>query len=147
MESAGTITKQQYEKDLLELKRKYKPNNAFSVPVESQLDFYRWWCVFLRPFINLTDRERDVVASFLYHREELAKTITDPTVLDTMLRSEGIKNQVIADCGISKQHFYVVIGSLKKKGVMQDNVISPKLIPNKNEDGVFKLMILFKSKD
>lgn len=142
MESVETISKKQHDEEIRQLKEKYKPNNAFNVPVTDMLDFFKWWCVFLRPFIPLTERETDVVASLLKQRWELSKGIKDPSILDTMTMSGDILDKVTKECKITKQHFYVVMSSLKKKGVINGH-INPRLIPNIKEEGAFKLTILF----
>lgn len=123
-----------------------KPNNIVTVPTNLDTDFFRWWCIFLRPFINLSNREMDVVASFLKQRWELSKHITDTSILDTMLMSEEIRRKVMEECHITLQHFYVVMSNLKKHKVINNNVINPRLIPNirKDDNGVFQLLILFK---
>jgi predicted acylesterase/phospholipase RssA len=123
-----------------------KPNNIVTVPTSEDLDFFKWWCVFLRPFINLTNREIDVIASFLKQRWELSKNISDPAILDTMVMSEMTKNKVIEECNITQQHFYVVMSNLRKNNVIVNNTINPRLVPNirKDDDGVFQLLILFK---
>lgn len=125
-----------------------KPNNIVTVPTTLDLDFFKWWCVFLRPFINLTNREIDIIASFLKQRWELSKIINDATILDTMVMSEATKNKVIEECHITQQHFYVVMSNLRKNKVIIDNNINPRLIPNirKDDDGCFQLLILFKDK-
>lgn len=101
----------------------------------------------LRPFINLTNKEIDVVASFLHQRYELSKSITDPTILDTMVMSNDTKLRVIEECKITQQHFYVIMSNFRKNKVIVGNVLNPKLIPNIREDdnGVFQLLILFKN--
>lgn len=142
MESVETISKKQHDEEIRQLKEKYKPNNAFNVPVTDMLDFFKWWCVFLRPFIPLTERETDVVASLLKQRWELSKSIKDSSILDTMTMSGDILDKVTKECKITKQHFYVVMSSLKKKGVINGH-INPRLIPNIKEEGAFKLTILF----
>lgn len=78
-----------------------KPNNIVTVPTSIDLEFFKWWCIFLRPFINLTKREIDVIASFLKQRWELSKNISDPAILDTMVMSEMTKNKVIEECNIT----------------------------------------------
>lgn len=145
MDSTGSISRQEHDEEIRKLKALYKPNNVFNVPVSSTLDFFKWWCIFLRPFIPLTDRESDVVASFLKQRYELSKSITDPVLLDTMVMSSEVINRIVEECKITKQHFYVVMGTLKKKNVI-NKCINPRLIPNirVSDDGVFKLIILFK---
>lgn len=126
-----------------------KPNNIVTVPTTIGKEFFKWWCVFLRPFINLTNREIDVIASFLKQRWELAKSITDPAILDTMVMNEITKNKVIKECGITQQHFYVVMSNLRKNKVIVNNTINPRLIPNirKDDNGCFQLLILFKDKE
>lgn len=140
-----TISKKQHDEELRRVKEMYKPNNAFSVPFKSRLEFFKWWCVVLRPFIALTDRESDVVASFLNQRWELinSSNIKDPAILDALMMSSDTLDKVVKECKITKQHFYVVMSSLKKKKVINGR-IEPRLIPNLNDDDMFKLTILFK---
>lgn len=125
-----------------------KPNNIVTVPTTLDLDFFKWWCVFLRPFINLTNREIDIIASFLKQRWELSKTINDDALLDTLVMSDITKNKIIKECNITQQHFYVVMSNLRKNKVIVGNNINPRLIPNIREDdnGCFQLLILFKDK-
>ena len=143
MDSTETISRKQHNEEIRQLKEKYKPNNAFNIPVADVLDFFKWWCVFLRPFIPLTEREIDVVARLLKQRWELSKKIDDPSILDTLTMSSESLSKVVEDCGMNKQHFYVVMNSLKKKGAINER-INPRLVPNMKEEGVFKLTILFK---
>jgi hypothetical protein len=131
-----------------ERKKLPKPNNIVTVSTKLDTEFFKWWCIFLRPLINLTDREIDVIASFLKHRWELSKHISDPAILDTVLMSEDTKKKVIEECHITLQHFYVVMSNLRKSKVISNNVINPRLIPNIREDdnGYFQLLILFKDR-
>ena len=143
MDSMETIPKQQHDKEIEELRERYKPNNAFNIPVHSTLDFFKWWCVILRPFVHLTEREIDVVASFLRQRSELAKITSDPAIIDTLMMSPDTLNKVVKECEMTKQYFYVVMSSLKKKNVINGH-INPVLIPNMKEGETFKLTFLFK---
>lgn len=123
-----------------------KPNNIITVPVARDYDFFHWWCVFLRPVINLTNREIDVIASFLKQRWELSKSISDQAILDEMVMSDATKQKVMEECGISLQHFYVVMSNLRKSKIIDKGRINPRLIPNvrQDSDDYFQLMILFK---
>lgn len=129
-----------------DVKKLRKPNNIFPISTTLDKEFFRWWCIFLRPFVSLTDREIDVVSSFLKQRWELSKHISDPSILDTMLMSEESKKKVIEDCHITLPHFYVVMSSLRKNKVIVNNVFNSKLIPNirPDDNGYFQLLILFK---
>lgn len=123
-----------------------KPNNIVTVPASPDKDFFRWWCIFLRPFISLTNREIDVVSSYLRYRWELSKQISDPAILDTLVMSRDIRDKVLKDCSLTLQHFYVVMGGLRKNKVFLENGINPRLVPNIRQDdnGYFQLLILFK---
>ena len=126
-----------------------KPNSLFNVPCSSSIDFFKRWCVFLRPFISLTDKEVTVIASLLKQRWELSKSISDASILDTMTMSDDTKKKVIEECHITSEHFYVIKSSLKKKGVIVDDMIIPEMIPKIREEdiGTFRLLIQFKRTD
>lgn len=129
----------------VEVKKIPKPNNIIRVKATPDKDFFKWWCVLLRPFIPLTNKEIDVIASFLRQRWELSKKITDLSLLDTLLMSEETKRKVQEECGITLAHFYVIMSNLKKNGVIVNNRIHSRLIPNVkvNANGQFILMVLF----
>lgn len=132
--------------DKNEPKKLPKPNNAVNVFTTLDTDFFKWWCIFLRPIINLTDREVDVISSFLKHRWELSKHISDPKILDTMLMNDETKKKVMKDCNINLQHFYVIMSTLRKRKIIENNVIHSRLIPNirPTDNGCFQLLIMFK---
>lgn len=124
-----------------------RPNNIVEIKTTLDTEFFRWWCIFLRPLISLTNREIDVIACFLKQRFELSKNISDPAILDTMVMSNDTKKKVIDECGITQEHFYVVMSNLKKSKVIINDIINPRLIPNIRVDektGYFQLLILFK---
>lgn len=122
-----------------------KPNNIIAVPVAEGSRFFRWWCTFLQPFVNFSSRELDIVSELLYQRFELSKIISDQGVLDSMTMSNTVKDKVIKTCGISKEHFYVIMSKLRKNGIIVDGIINPRIIPNirRDDNGVFQLLILF----
>ena len=126
--------------------RNRKPNNLLVVQAGPTTGFFKKWCIFMKPMVELTNKEIDVVSSFLKQRWELSKVITDPAVLDSQLMSNDTRDKVIEECNITRQHFYVLMSSLKKKNLITDTGVNPRLIPNirKNDDGVFQFLILFK---
>ena len=125
-----------------------KPNNALNIAASDEMEFYKWWLTLIHPFVDLTPREVDVVSAFLKQRMELSKQVPQELV-DTLLMSNDIQKKVIEDCHIAQSHFYVLKGNLKKKGVITEKGIEPKLIPNVREDdnGVFQLLFLIKKKE
>lgn len=123
-----------------------KPNNVISVPHGLNTGFFKWWCIFLKPFVSLTPKEIDVVAAFLKQRYELSKIISDDAIIDEQLMGEKSRNKVLEECGISKQHFYVIMSNLRKNHVITESGINPRLIPNIREDdnGIFQLLVIFR---
>ena len=125
---------------------KHKPNNCLNIVTTPDKNFFKWWCTLLCPFVPLTPREIDVVAAYLGQRFELAKVISDPAILDSQLMSNDTKDKVIEECHITLQHYYVVMSTLRKKNVITESGINPRLIPNRKADdnGCFQLLILVK---
>lgn len=134
------------EKPKAEGVRLSKPNNIVKVPAGIETGFFKWWCVFLRPFVPLTNREMDVVSCLLKYRYELSAQIPDPAILDEILMNETTKKKVLKECNITLQHYYVVMSNLRKNKVVINNRLNPRLIPNirKDDNGVFQLLVLFK---
>ena len=125
-----------------------KANNIVRIPTSLNGKFFRYWFEFLQPFHKLTEREIDVITSFVKQRYELSKVITDNEILDRVTMSEDTKRKVREECGITLPHFQVIMGKLRKSKVIIDNKINPRFIPNvKEENGNFKLLLLFSFTD
>lgn len=114
------------------------------VPCKVDVSFFKYWFMFLRPFHNLTEREMDVITSFVKQRYELSKVIKDNDILDKVTMSEDTKKKVREECDISLPHFQVIMGKLRKNKVIIDGKINPRYIPSVDEEnGSFKMMLLF----
>lgn len=114
------------------------------IPCKVDGKFFRYWFEFLKPFHHLTEREMDVITSFVKQRYELSKVITDSDILDKVTMSEDTKRKVREECGITLPHFQIVMSKLRKSKVIIDNKINPRYIPNVKEgNGSFKMMLLF----
>lgn len=126
--------------------RSKKPNNILPIEAGPTTGFFKWWCMYMRPMVNLTDKELNVISSLLKQRYELSKKITDPAILDSQTMSNSTKQKVIEECGLTQQHFYVVMSGLRKKKVITEVGINPRLIPNIRVDdkGYFQFLLLFK---
>lgn len=121
-----------------------KANNVVRIPCSLDGSFFRYWFMFLKPFHKLTDREIDVITSFVKHRYELSKVIKDYDILDKVVMSEDTKRKVREECNITLPHFQVIMGKLRSSKVIIDGKINPRFIPNiEEEDGFFKLLLLF----
>lgn len=128
-----------------------RPNNVISVQASLSSEansFFRYWVEFLKPLHHLTDREMDVAVAFLKKRYELSKDILDPIKLDKYLMNEDTKAEIREECGISPAHFQVIMGKLRKSGIIKDGNIFPLFIPNVKEDsGTFQLLLYFQLKN
>lgn len=114
------------------------------IPCKVDGKFFRYWFEFLQPFHNLTEREMDVITSFVKQRYELSKVIKDNEILDKVTMSEDTKKKVREECDISLPHFQVIMGKLRKNKVIIDGMINPRYIPSVDEEnGSFKMMLLF----
>ena len=121
-----------------------KANNIIRIPTSINGKFFRYWFMFLEQFHNLTEREIDIIASFVKQRYLLSKVIKDTEILDRVTMSEDTKKKVREECNISLPHFQVIMGKLRKNKVIIDGKINPRFIPNIDEDtGAFQLLLLF----
>ena len=119
-------------------------DSIIRIPCKVNDTFFKYWFMFLKPFHHLTDREMDVITSFVKQRYELSKVITDSDVLDRVVMSEDTKRKVREECDITLPHFQIVMSKLRKNKVIIDNKINPRYIPNlKESNGSFKMMLLF----
>lgn len=124
-----------------------RPNNVIGISTNLER-FFRYWVEFLEPLHHLTEREIDVITCFLKKRYELSKDILDPVKLDKYLMNEETKAEIRDECGVSPAHFQVIMGKLRKSGIIKDGNIRPKFIPNIKEDnGVFQLLLYFQIGD
>lgn len=124
-----------------------KPNNIVRIPCSLDKSFFRLWFKFLEPFHKLTDREIDVITSFVKQRYGLSKVIKDNEILDKVTMSEDTKKKVREECNITLPHFQVIMGKLRKNKVIVDGKINPRFIPNIDEEtDTFQLLLLFELK-
>lgn len=125
-----------------------KINNVITVPTSTEGKFFKYWFEFLRPFHKLTDREIDVIASFVKHRYLLSKVVSDQEVLNKLTMSDDTKKKVREDCNISQAHFQVIMTKLKKSKVIENGRINPKFIPRLEKDSNnFQLLLSFDLND
>lgn len=121
-------------------------NNVIRIPSKLDTDFFKYWLEFLKPFHNMAPRECDVVAELLKTRFELSKVISDPVLLEKITLSEDYREKVRTNLGITANHFQVILCKLRKIGVLLEDRINPKFIPNLDKDaseGTFKLLFVF----
>lgn len=89
----------------------------------------------------------DVATSLIRKRYELSKVINDVQILDKILFSTDIQKEIRSECKLSVPQYYTILNKLRNSGVVIDNKINTKFIPNiKEGEDKFKLLILFDNK-
>lgn len=128
-----------------------RPSCLIKVP--SSLDsgtFFHWWIRFLNPFHDLTSREMDVTAAFFQYRYELSKTVADPMLLDKLAIDSDARTVVKTRLQLSGGYINVILSKLRKCGIVKDNKLNPRFIPDiKIVDGKaqFSALIVFDFKE
>ena len=123
------------------------PNNVVRVDTSLDGDFFMHWFQYLQPIHNLTNREMEVITCFVKKRYELSKVISDNEILDKVTMGEDTKKKIREELGISPINFQVIMSKLRKSGVIENNVINSKYIPNIREgEDSFNLVIHFNLK-
>lgn len=85
-----------------------------------------------------------MAAAFLNQRYRLSKVISDPEILNRELMGEAVKKEIREECGISPQHFQVIMGKLRKSKVIENGRLNPRFIPNMTDDSEpFTLLLSF----
>lgn len=121
-----------------------KCNNAMRIPTSLEGDFFKLWIKFLHPLHNLTNREIDIIASFIKQRFHLSKVIKDADMLDRITLSKDTQKEVIKDCNITIQYLQTTMSKFRKNGVIVNGKINPKYIPNVDENSnMFTLLLFF----
>jgi hypothetical protein len=126
-----------------------KKVNQAIIRMEASIDeFFLYWCKFLRPLHNLTDREIQVVAEILKKRFHLAKSIDDQELIDQLLFSPETKAEIRDIVGMSVTHYNCVIKRLREvKILLEHNQINRRFIPKISEkDTNFNLNLYFEIK-
>lgn len=114
------------------------------------MEFFKKWLEFILPFHHMTPKEMDIVSAYLYKRYELSAAIKDNDLLDRVTMGSDFRDEVRALCDMSLNQFQVLLCKLRKRGVLVNDRIHPKLIPNlvvDNNTGSFKLLLLFDFED
>lgn len=106
------------------------------------------WVALTQPLHKLTEAEGNILLEFLKKRHIYAKSIKDDDIIDKLLFSTENRREVMDKLGYAMGTFQNYMTTLRIKGVIIDNKINRKLIPN-YEDGSdnFKLIYNFNVKN
>ena len=120
-------------------------DKVFVIPTPLDSNFFKAWLEFAKPLHKLSSTEMRVLAEFLKIRHDLSYKILDEELLDKNTFSNDNKNLVKGICELKTAHYQAIMTALRKKGIIKNDTIHPKLLPIIQEGSdSFKLMILFK---
>ncbi len=120
-------------------------DKVFVIPTSLDSAFFTAWLEFSKPLHKLSSTEIRVLAEFLRIRHELSSKILDEELLNKNTFSNENKNLIKEICGLKTAHYQAIMTGLRKKGILKENNIHPKLLPVIQEDAnSFNLMIMFK---
>lgn len=123
--------------------QQHRPNKVILLKCSDE-SFFRMWMEFLSPFHKLADKEKDVAARILSQYFKLKDQCSDMAVLKQLLLSTTSRSDMRNSLGMSVAHFQMCLGKLRSSGVIVDNFINPKFIPNIDSDrSTFELRIVF----
>lgn len=105
----------------------YKPTNCLIIPCKKS--FYKKWLEFLAPIHGLANKEMDIAAYMLDMRKEISKTVTDDSLVDSILFSTEKRKEIMKQFGMKLTYFNTVLNKLRKCKFVVNNKINPKLIP------------------
>lgn len=118
-------------------------NTIVKVPFKDVDGFVQSWLLFMQPYHQMTEKEKSVFAAFLVLRIGLLKSINDESILDEVVLSENSRKSVREKCGISSQHFQVIMSKLRQKGMIVDNRLNSKFIPSAMKNNMYQLLFVF----
>ena len=121
--------------------------NIATVKTNSK-DLFKYWLRFTTPMHNLTEIEITVASWLLYKRHLLSNDIKNDKYLNKLLFDADAKEELANEIKVSVGRVHTLISQLRKKGVIIDNGINPKYVPNVNFGTTnFKLLFNFEVDD
>jgi hypothetical protein len=102
------------------------------------------WVALTQPLHKLTDAESNILLAFLKKRYLFSCNIDSDEVVNKLLFSSETRKEIMISLGYKMGTFQNYLTSMRTKGVIMDNKINPKLLPNyeKGSDN-FKLIYNF----
>lgn len=119
-------------------------SNVAKIPTSPGVPFFYKWLSFLHPFNNLTKTERQVLASLLNKRQELSNLIPNENIVEGLIKSPAVRKEIRDSIDIKMSQFNMIYSALRKKGVIVDDKINKKYIPNVEFDSnEYRLVLIF----
>ena len=114
------------------------------VPTSSK-NFLRAWLEVMRPLHGLTQKEMDFAAILLQFRYDIAKKVSDPAMVDTILFDKEKKEDIANAAGISQSYMKMFLKRLRANGVIEGKRISLKYLPDWTPGKPFRWLFVFEN--
>lgn len=125
-----------------------KNANIANIRTDSILDLIEKWVALTQPLHHLTEAESAILLEFLKKRHLFYSNVKDEHVADMLLFSTETRREIMDKLGYKMGTFQNYLSSMRSKGVIFENKINPKLIPNVEADAKdFKLIYNFTIKN
>ena len=129
-----------------ETPRKPAADGISIIPTTSDT-FLRAWLEVMRPLHGLAPSEMDFAAVLLAKREEIAKDVRDPGMIDKILFEGETRKQLMELAGVKKAHMDTILHKLRKSGVIEGRRVNPTFIPAWTRGKPFRMVFIFKNDD
>ena len=119
--------------------------NANVANIRTNVDgMFDHWVALTQPLHKLTDAEGNILLAFLKKRYLFSCNMKNSDVVDRLLFSTDTRKEIMIALGYKMGTFQNYLTSMRIKGVILDNKINPKLLPNYEEGSDnFKLIYNF----
>lgn len=119
--------------------------NANVANIRTNIDgLFEHWVALTQPLHKLTDAEAKILLAFLRKRHMFATNINNDEVVDKLLFATDTRKEIMTELGHKMGTFQNYLTSIRNKGVILDNKINPKLLPNyESGSDNFKLIYNF----
>lgn len=122
--------------------------NIANIKTDNILDLLEKWVALTQPLHHLTEAESAILLEFLKKRHVFYTNVHDERVADMLLFSTETRREVMNTLGYKMGTFQNYLSSMRAKGVIFENKINPKLVPNVESDAKdFKLIYNFTIKN
>jgi hypothetical protein len=107
-------------------------------------DLFEYWVELTKPLHHCTDTEAAILLAFLRKRHMYVQQVKDESIADRLLFSTETRKEIMKETECKMGSFQNYLTSMRNKGIITENRINKKLIPNFEEGSKnFKLIFNF----
>ena len=127
-------------------KQQKMADGGMTIPCKSSA-FIRNWLEVMRPVHKLSKKEMDIAAALINYRFELAKSISDQSLIDKVLFSKETKEVIIQRENITADHFKMILHKLRENKVIIGKTVNPRYLPDFVPGKPFRWLFIFQNEN